>query len=212
MADPTLTTDATNTTDSATSTTADTSATAADSTSQTAATADTTTTDATTETTTETDKPQGAPETYEFAAPEGQTFDSAVIDAYSSVAKELDLPQDKAQKILDTVAPVLAARQAEQFDALKSQWESESRADKEFGGDKLQENLALAHAARDAFATPELRTLLETSGMGNNPEVIRMFYRVGKAISEDSFKPGRGSAGDTAGSPQKLYAASNMNP
>lgn len=210
MEDPTLTTDATNTTDSATSQTADTSATAADSTSQTAATADIT--DATTETTTETDKPAGAPETYEFAAPEGQTFDSAVIDAYSSVAKELDLPQDKAQKILDTVAPVLAARQAEQFEGLKSQWADESRADKEFGGDKLNENLALAHTARDAFATPELRTLLDTSGMGNNPEVIRLFYRVGKAISEDSFKPGRGSAGDSAGSPQKLYAASNMNP
>jgi hypothetical protein len=37
------------------------------------------------------------------------------------------------------------------------------------------------------FGTPELRTLLNESGLGNHPEVIRMMYRAGKAISEDRF-------------------------
>jgi len=42
----------------------------------------------------------------------------------------------------------------------------------------------------DKFGTPELTKLLNASGMGNHPEIIRAFYRAGKAISEDSFVGG----------------------
>ena len=53
--------------------------------------------------------------------------------------------------------------------------------------------------------------VLEESGLGNHPEVIRVFYRAGKAISEDRFVAGQ--AGKTnQGDARRLYAASNMNP
>ncbi|MFN3543729.1 MAG: hypothetical protein ACK4UX_02645 [Thiobacillus sp.] len=156
-------------------------------------------------------KPEGAPESYEFKAPEGTQFDDAVIGAFSEVAKELNLPQDQAQKVLDKMAPVIAARQAEQFQAARTEWAEAAKTDKEFGGDKLAENLGTAKKALDALATPELRTLLEESGLGNHPEVIRVFYRAGKAISEDRFVGGQ--AGKTnQGDARRLYAASNMNP
>lgn len=135
-------------------------------------------------------KPQGAPEKYEFTAPEGATLDDAVIGQFSEVAKELNLPQDAAQKILDKMAPAMAARQAEQVEAIRAGWADEARVDKEFGGDKLDENLGTAKRALDQFGTPELRTLLKETGMGNHPEVIRFMYRAGKAISEDGFVPG----------------------
>lgn len=156
-------------------------------------------------------KPEGAPESYEFKAPEGVQFDDTVIGAFSEVAKELNLPQDQAQKVLDKVAPVIQARQLEQFETARTEWAETAKADKEFGGEKLAENLGVAKKALDAFATPELRTLLDQSGLGNHPEVIRMFYRAGKAISEDRFVSGQG--GKTAqGDARRLYAASNMNP
>lgn len=156
-------------------------------------------------------KPEGAPESYEFKAPEGVQFDDTVIGAFSEVAKELNLPQDQAQKVLDKMAPVIAARQAEQFQAARTEWAEAAKTDKEFGGEKLTENLGTAKKALDALATPELRTLLEESGLGNHPEVIRVFYRAGKAISEDRFVSGQ--AGKTnQGDARRLYAASNMNP
>ncbi|MDR3005206.1 MAG: protease [Acidovorax sp.] len=136
---------------------------------------------------------EGAPESYDFKAGEGMTYDTAVIDAYAEVAKELNLSQDNAQKVLDKMAPVIAARQSEQLAALHTDWANSSKADKEFGGEKLSENLGTAKKAMDAFATPELRTLLNDSGLGNHPEVIRMFYRAGKVISEDGFVAGRGA-------------------
>ena len=136
-------------------------------------------------------KPEGAPESYEFKAPEGTQFDDAVIGAFSEVAKDLNLTQDQAQKVLDKMAPVIAARQAEQFQAARTEWAEAAKTDKEFGGEKLTENLGTAKKALDALATPELRTLLNDSGMGNHPEVIRAFYRIGKAMSQDSIVVGR---------------------
>lgn len=135
-------------------------------------------------------KPEGAPEQYEFKAPEGQEFDPAVIDQFSEIAKELNLPQDAAQKILDKMGPTIATRQAEAIEAARTEWANASQTDKEFGGEKLTENLSVAKKALDSFGTPELRTLLNQSGLGNHPEVIRFMYRAGKAISDDSFVSG----------------------
>lgn len=156
-------------------------------------------------------KPEGAPEKYEFQAGEGRQFDDEVIGAFSEVAKELNLSNSDAQKVLDKVAPVLESRRVAHVAEARAQWVSDSKSDKEFGGDKLQENLAVAKKARDAFATPELVELLDKSGLGDHPEVIRFFVKAGKAISEDNFVGG-GQGATQPATAQKLYSASNMNP
>lgn len=164
------------------------------------------------------EKPQGAPEQYEFKAPEGVEFDEGVIGTFSAVAKELNLPQDQAQTVLDKMLPVMQARHVEQVSAfyqdiggMPDTWAASSAADKEFGGDNLAENLAVAKKARDAFGSPELNTLLNKTGLGNHPEIIRTFFRAGKAISEDRIEKGQAGKADTPNA-QRLYAASNMNP
>jgi hypothetical protein len=140
------------------------------------------------------DQPSSAPEKYEFKAPEGTSLDEAVIAEYSTVAKELGLSQEAAQKVIDKLAPKLAERtaaaQVEAFNAFKDGLEAQTRADKELGGDKLNENLAVAKKALNAFGTPELRKLLDDTGLANHPEVIRVLFKAGKSISEDRFVPG----------------------
>ena len=73
---------------------------------------------------------KAAPETYEFKAPEGRVFDSEVIAEYSKVAKELNLSQEAAQRVLDAVGPKLAERQAAQVEAVRNGWADNSKADK----------------------------------------------------------------------------------
>lgn len=153
-----------------------------------------------------TDEKTGAPEKYEFEAPEGQAFDDQVIEAYSEVAKELNLSNDDAQKLLDKVAPVMAARQQEKIKAVVDGWSESAKTDKEFGGEKLNENLSTAKKALDAFGTPELKALLNESGLGNNPEVIRFMYRAGKQISEDTFIGGKAPSGSDKSLADKLYS------
>ncbi len=166
--------------------------------------------DAAEQTKDEGEKPEGAPEQYEWAAPEGVTLDESVMGSLSEVAKELNLPQAAAQKLVDKIAPVMAQRQAAQVQAMQAEWRESSSGDAEFGGAKLAENMAVAKKALDAFATPEFRQLLEQTGMGNHPEVIRTFYRAGKAISEDGLVSG--SAPKAPRDARSLFPASNMNP
>jgi hypothetical protein len=151
--------------------------------------------------------PEGAPESYEFKQADGQAFDASVITAYADVAKELNLSQDSAQKVIDKVAPVLQARQAEQIQAAHAAWIEGAKADKEFGGDKLTENLSVAKKAMDKFGTPELKTLLNQSGLGNHPEIIRAFYRAGKSISEDTFVGGRAAQQGGKSLADRLYTS-----
>ena len=162
------------------------------------------------ETKDEGEKPEGAPEKYEWAAPEGVTLDESVMGSLSEVAKELNLSQDAAQKLVDKMAPAMAQRQAAQVQAMQAEWRESSSGDAEFGGAKLAENMAVAKKALDAFATPEFRQLLEQTGMGNHPEVIRTFYRAGKAFSEDGLVSG--SAPRAPRDARSLFPASNMNP
>jgi hypothetical protein len=164
----------------------------------------------TTEQSTET-KTEGAPEAYEFKAPEGREFDPEVVGQFSEVAKELNLTQDAAQKMLDKMAPALAARQENAIAAARAQWVADTKADSEIGGAELAQKVALANTTFEKFGTPELRTLLDESGLGDHPEMLRWAHRVGKAMSEDGFVAGRGNANDQA-TPQNLYSASNMNP
>ena len=146
------------------------------------------------------------PEKYEFKAPEGREFDQSVIDQFSEVAKELKLTQEGAQKVIDKLGSAFAEKQTNTLEAAKTEWVKSATADKEFGGEKLNENLATAKKALDTFGTPELRALLNESGLGNHPEIIRAFYRAGKQISEDRFVPGGIGGSGAARDPAKsLY-------
>ena len=140
--------------------------------------------------TSEQETKQGAPDNYEFnskVADAPQELDSEVLTAFGDVAKELDLPQEDAQKVLDKVAPVIQERQAKMLEQVRADWANESQTDEEFGGEALDENLNVAKQALDAFGTDAFKSLLQETGFGNHPEIIRFMYRAGKAISEDSY-------------------------
>lgn len=142
-------------------------------------------------------KPEGAPEQYEaFAFEEGKTLPEDMTADIQAIAKELNLPQAQAQKLADLALKRSEAAQASQMEALekaRTEWADAARADKEFGGDQLEANLGAARKALDAFGTPELRGLLNESGLGNHPEVIRFMVRAGKAISGDKIVTGSAS-------------------
>lgn len=133
-----------------------------------------------------------------FKAPEfdGMTdlgrsmWNSQALETFTAAAKELGLSQENGQKLLGKLAPVLEAAQVEKYRADRDAWANESRGDKEFGGDKLPENLAIAKKAIERFGGAELVKVLNETGYGDHPAVIRTFYRAGKAISEDKFVGG----------------------
>jgi hypothetical protein len=129
----------------------------------------------------------GAPESYDLGKINDVEMNADLIDAFADVAKELDLSQAAAEKMLSKMQPALEARSQAVLAEVREQWFEAASTDKEYGGDNLQENLQVAKKALDSLATPELQNLLLESGLGNHPEIVRVFYRAGKAISEDSY-------------------------
>jgi len=163
---------------------------------------------------TEEAKPErAAPEAYEFKAPEGVELNPALLGEFEGLARELNMPQNEAQAIVERMTPKIQARmQAQQIEIMaqaRADWLQQIEADAEIGGAAKQASQASAAKALHQFGTPELRALLKDSGLEAHPEVVRFFSRAGKAISEDSFVSGRPPTKSTA---QALYGASNMNP
>jgi hypothetical protein len=154
------------------------------------------------------DEPK-APESYEFKMPDGVELDSKAADEFTAIAKELKLSQADAQRIAD-VAARMQQKQAETHVEMVKGWADQCKTDKEFGGDNLQQNMSVARKAIDTFGSPELKALLNNTGMGNHPEVVRFAFKAGKAISEDGFVQS-GSRTPTPDSSLEKRLYPNMN-
>ena len=111
----------------------------------------------------------GAPENYDFKPPEGRNYDPEVMKVYTEVAKELNLSQDAAQKLLSKLGPPVEARQARELEQLRTGWTNDSKADTEFGGERLTENLAIAKKSLDQFWYAWLTFAVERIGTWKSP-------------------------------------------
>lgn len=132
-----------------------------------------------------------APERYEFKKVEGlsddHAFDKDTHEAWSKAARELDLDQDQAQKVLQTLAPQFARQLQSRQEALHKGWLEAQKGDKEIGGEKLKASIDAAQKvlADPRIATPELRALLD-GPLGDHPELVRLFARIQRFMRDDS--------------------------
>lgn len=148
----------------------------------------------------------------DFALPEGVDVDAATLDGFKDVARELGLSQDAAQRLLSFEAERIrslneaaAAKHLEQVDA----WASTARADRDYGGEAFEQNVAVARGAVERFAPEPVKELLDQTGLGSHPEIIRMFWTIGRAIRPDGIVLGGDGGGvpdDPEARAQRFYA------
>lgn len=132
-----------------------------------------------------------APEAYEdFTLPEGMEMDADVLGEFKNLAKELNIPQAKAQQLIDFQTQ-LATKQAEQYQAAATKqaqdWAASIKSDPELGGENYDKSVASAIKVIQSFGDPALTELLNTSGLGNHPALFKFCHRISAAISEDKF-------------------------
>lgn len=144
-------------------------------------------------------------------------FDAAQInlDDIKGFAKDLGLDQDKAQKLVDRVI-----KQRTDFETatgntvaeVHAKWATQAQEDPEIGGDKFEATLAAARTVIDnpKIVTPEFKTFLDETGLGNHPEAIRVFARLAPHFANDTPVPGGGGA-PSADAVKGMYSASDHN-
>lgn len=140
-----------------------------------------------------------SPEDYSLAAPEGSLMSSEDVEKISSIAKEKGLSAEQAKAWVDhdnALLETFVQRQSDELKARSETWVEEVRKDKEIGGERFTETIEAAKRLIDRYATPDFKTVLDNTGLGNHPELMRLFARIGKQMTEDKLVlPGAGSAG-----------------
>ena len=117
-------------------------------------------------------------------------FEPEQTENFRQFAHELGLNNQQAETIYQAYQQDIAERdqvsqqQFEQFEvdnlnALQQEW-----------GDQFNHNLEMARRAFMNFATPEAVQIVEETGMGNHPELLKVFARIGEVLAEDSVLPG----------------------
>jgi hypothetical protein len=137
--------------------------------------------------------------------PEDISFSSESLESFKQLAREMKLTEEQVQKLLDFESASLR-NDAEQTEIQKrhivERWAEETRA---LYGAGLEKELSYALRAADAFGGPDLRSLLEDTGLGNHPVIIRTLSEVGKAISEDACPGGKPAAPQDKTFTEALY-------
>lgn len=130
------------------------------------------------------------PEAYELTAPEGYPADG--LPALNKLCRDNGLTKAQGEAVLKYLHTNYTAWQESQAAQVKK-WGEEIRADKDFGGDKFEANVADARRGLATFDEDgSIRAMLEATGYGNHPAVLKIFARVGKALGEDKLHGGGG--------------------
>lgn len=175
------------------------------------------------ETKPETKTDNGAPETYtDFKAPEGVTLSKDMIAEAAPIFKELGLNQDQAQKLIDFAAKnqigtAEAGKAA--YETMREGWRNDVLKDTTLatGNDlkpEVRQAIGRAVDALGAELGPQFRQVLDMTGVGDHPVMVKAMYEMSKFITEGRPTSGKGPspAGQASPSAPAKSLASAMFP
>ena len=125
------------------------------------------------------------PDEYKFDFPDGQEIDQEVLTAASKMMKEAGLSQAQATAIVNYDLERAAEAQAKWAADVES-WKQQVRVDPELGGRLHDATTRQVQAAFKRYGDDELAALMEATGLGEHPAVIRCFKKVYAGSAEDT--------------------------
>ena len=136
--------------------------------------------------------------------PDGYDFgdDDGVLDDYREFAHQTGLTQDQAENILNLYGDIQEEEQNQRVKEIEDlKLDTEINLQREWGRN-YEGKIDMATRAFAQFSSPELRSVINESGLGNHPEMIRAFSKIGELLGEDSLVVGTG-LGSSQYSPQQ---------
>lgn len=145
---------------------------------------------------------------YELKLSEGSLLKPEQLAELSTFAKSKGLTEEQAKSFLEreeSSYKALADKAQAHRQAEIEGWKQASLKHPEFGGEKFGANVEVARRAMNRFGSDSMTKLLDESGMGNHPEVIGMFYRIGQAMSEGKMVQAGQVSNDTRSMAERFY-------
>jgi hypothetical protein len=126
---------------------------------------------------------------YNVNAPEKNVLKDDLTEAFKKTAFENRLLPDQAQAMFD----FLNNHTSQEIDRMQHSQNEEREAQinglKEEWGEAFEQNVHTAKLAVDEFGGESLKAYLNETGLGNDPNIIKVFNEIGKKyFKEDSFQ------------------------
>lgn len=129
------------------------------------------------------------PESYSFEAP--PHYSAADKEAVTNISKELGLTSnEQAQKLIGVAERMQDASVTAHNNQVEA-WDKDLRNDKDFGGANFDNNVQYSVAGLNHFDKDGvIGKMLQETGYGNNPDVVKFFNRIGKELGDDKLLSG----------------------
>lgn len=128
-----------------------------------------------------------SPDDYVFQFAPETVVDTALIDEFRRFAFEQKMSLENARlmaKFYEQYVLGQSKKQNQEQTELLQSMQKACEEDSEFGGMNFYDNMRYAKAAILRFDDGSLAKILNDTGFGSHPEVVRFMYRVGKALAE----------------------------
>lgn len=123
---------------------------------------------------------------------DGISIPDPLLDGAKKTFYDAGLSKSQAEKVLGWYYGHLNSAQTEQATQTQTRISEGMNSLKQEWGDQTPQKIDTAKAVVKKFATPEFNTWLDSSGMGSDPQFIKMLANVGGAILEDRATAGGG--------------------
>ncbi len=134
------------------------------------------------------------PEDYKLEADKRVNADPAQVEAFRKLAHEIGLTQAQVEKLWkssnDTVAKAFADTAAAAEEARAAAFQNMVKTLKEEWGADFARNDKIVKRGIDAFGTDAFMSSAKREGYFSNPEFVKLFYRLGLAVQEDTVGGG----------------------
>lgn len=147
----------------------------------------------------------------DFKVPEGVTLDAEKVGAFKTIASELGIPQEGAQKLMDLYANEIkqvSEAPLRAWNDLQKTWREEVTNDPTIGGANLDKNLATTKAGLKALLGADAVKFfdaLSLTGAGSNPDIVRGLMKAAAPHAPADPVNGNPSGGNKKSAGATLY-------
>lgn len=131
------------------------------------------------------------PVKYDLKLPEKSLLPPEHLAGIEEFAKTNNLSPESAQQMVQrehNLVNALITAQQEQAQADAQAWHEAVAKDPQLGGENFKATAFYAQKGMQIHGTQALESILNETGYGNHPEVVRLLAKLGRASAPDSFE------------------------